>query len=78
MERMKALYKVGHQVADLGWVDFVFGCSAICQILLGKVIIRQYWHSSRARCWNSQDHIQPNPGPRPDASPCICGAIFSK
>ena len=31
---------------------------------------RQHWHSSKARWWNNQDHGQPNPGPRADASRC--------
>ena len=42
-------YRVRHLVADLGWVDFVFGCSTVSQILLGKIRISQYWHRSRAR-----------------------------
>ena len=38
-----ALYRA---VADLGWDNFVFGCSKPSQILLGQMMIRLYWHSS--------------------------------
>ena len=34
--------RVGHLVADLGWVDFVFCCSTVSQIMLGHMRIRQY------------------------------------
>ena len=58
---MSVTYRAGHLEAVLGWM------------WLGQMRIRQYWHSSRARWWNIQDHCQPNPGPRPVAvaPPCI-------
>ena len=63
-------YREGHLVADLCWVDFVLGWTAVCQILLGQVRIRQYWHTSRAKWWNSQDNCQTNPSMRQDVNPC--------
>ena len=36
------IYRVGHLVADLGWVDFVFCCSTVSQIMLGQMTIRHY------------------------------------
>ena len=64
-------YMAGHLVADLDWVDFVFGYSTVSQILLGHMRIRQCRHRSRERWWNSHYQCQPNPGPGPHASPCI-------
>ena len=52
------LHREGQRVADLGWVDFVFGFSTFSQILLGQMRIRRI---SRVRWWDSQDHGQPNP-----------------
>ena len=43
-------YSMGDtDIADLGWVDLVFGCTSVSQILLGRMRITQFWHSSRAR-----------------------------
>ena len=45
-----SLYRVGHLVVDWGWVDFVFGCSFVIQILRLQIrIMMQYWHSGSAR-----------------------------
>ena len=63
-------YRVEHLVASFGWVDFVFGSSPVCMILLRQMRIRQCWHSSRAKWWTGQDHCQPNQGQRPDAPHC--------
>ena len=54
---------------DLGWVDFVFCCSTVSQILLEQMRIRQYWHTSRAR-WCGTVKIFVKPSMRPDAPPC--------
>ena len=31
------LYRVTHLLANLGWVDFDFGCSTLCLVLPGKL-----------------------------------------
>ena len=39
--KLTRIYRVGHLVADLGWVDQVSGHSTVSQILLGQMRIRQ-------------------------------------
>ena len=34
-------FRVGHLVADLGWVDFVMGCSTVSQILSARAVENQ-------------------------------------
>ena len=34
--KSKTNYRVFHQLADLGWVDFDLGRSAVCPIVLNK------------------------------------------
>ena len=53
--------------ANLGWVDFIIGCSTVCQVLPRHMRSRQYSQSTRQ---DGEDNCQPNPGPRPDAPPC--------
>ena len=71
------LYRAGNLVTDLGWVDSVLCCSAVCQIYWGR------WKSGSIaiavieRWWNRQDHCHSNPGPRPDAPPCFACRFFS-
>ena len=38
---MSVLYRVTLVVADLGWVDYDFGHSTVCQVLLGQTGIWQ-------------------------------------
>lgn len=57
-------YRLHHLLWDLGWVDFKYGCSTVCQIMLGQTIIWQLG--------NMLEHAnqgQPNPGLRADGSP---------
>ena len=42
-------YRVAQHVSDLGWVDFDFGCSTLCLILLGLMKDRQKGQSSQVR-----------------------------
>ena len=45
---VKPIYRVAQHVADLGWVDFDFGCSTSCFILLRLVRDGQKWQISGA------------------------------
>ena len=54
-------YRVRHALWDLGWIDFDFGFSTVCPILLGQTEILQNWLGSGT---------MPNLGLRGDASPC--------
>ena len=47
-----ALYRVAHLLANLGWVDFDFGCSTLCQVLPGLMGKWQNLLSSWARWWS--------------------------
>ena len=51
-----------------GLVDFDFGHSTVCPVLLGLTGIWQKWLCGWARWWNTQ--IKVNPGLREDESPC--------
>ena len=55
--------------ANLGWVDFHFGCSTLCLVLPGLMGNWQIWLSIRARWWNLPNQSQPNPGSPGDVSP---------
>ena len=59
-------YRVTHLLANLGLVDFDFGCSTLC--LMGNW---QNWLSTWARWWNIPNQSQPNPGSPGDGPPCI-------
>ena len=37
-----AMYRVTHLRANLGWVDFHFGCSALCLVLPGTPLETVY------------------------------------
>ena len=45
------MYRVTHLLANLGWVDLDFDCSAVCPILLGLVEI---WQKRLSSCATSQ------------------------
>ena len=47
--KSKTKYRVTHLLANLGWVDFDFGCSTLCLVLLGLMGSWQNWLSSWAR-----------------------------
>ena len=32
---LMTIYRVAHLLANLGWVDFYFGCSTLCLVLPG-------------------------------------------
>ena len=69
--RWKPLYRVTHLLANLGWVDFDFGCSTLCLVLPGQMVNWQNWMRSWARWWNIPNQSQPNPGLPGDVSPYI-------
>ena len=49
---LRSVYRVAHRVSDLGWVEFDFGCSTVCQILLG---LMRYGQAE----WNMQIKVNP-------------------
>ena len=49
------------RIAGLGWVDFDFGCSTFCLVLLRLMGSWQKWLSRWASWWNITDQSQPNP-----------------
>ena len=52
---MTMYYKV---VEEMGWVDFDFGCSTVCQILLVQMGIWQNWLGTQATWWKIQfNHV---------------------
>ena len=59
------MFRVFHQLADLGRVFFDLGSSAVCPILLGQMGFRQNWLSNWAGWW-----IIPNPSLHADGTPC--------
>ena len=59
---MNTMYRVAHLLANLGCVDFDFGCSTFCLVLPGLMGLWQKWLSSWARWWNISNQSQPNPG----------------
>ena len=73
-----ALYRVAHLLANLGWVDFDFGCSTLCLFLPGLMRNWLIWMSRWAVWWNMLNHSQPNPTVRPDAPPCTTLKLISK
>ena len=54
-------------VGDMGWVDYDFCHSTLCQTLLRQMGVWQDWRGNSARWWNKG---QPNPCPQPHLSPC--------
>ena len=64
------IFRVTHLLANLGWVDLDFGCSALCLVLPGLMGNWQNWLSSWARWWNIPNQSQPIPVSPGDLSPC--------
>ena len=58
------------KVAYLGWVDYDFGHSSVCLVLLGQMGIWQNRPVNRARWWNIKNQSQPNQGTQPPESTC--------
>ena len=56
-------YSVFHQLADLGWVHFDLGSSAVCHILLRQMEFRQNRLNNRPRWSNISNLSQPIPDP---------------
>ena len=46
--RLTTYYRKAHLQANLGWVDFDFGCSTLCLVLPGLIGNWQNWLSSWA------------------------------
>ena len=55
------LYREGHLLLDLSWVDLDFGSSTFCLVLLGLVGSWQNWLCDWARWWNMPNLSQLNP-----------------
>ena len=55
-------YRVTLVVAHLGWVNYDFGHSTVCLVLLGQMGIWHNWLYSWARCWTIHHLSQPNQG----------------
>ena len=55
-------YRVTLVVAYLGWVDYNFGHSSVCLVLLWQMGIWQNRLINRARWWNIKNQSQPNHG----------------
>ena len=53
-----------------GWVDYDFGHSSVCLVLLVLMGIWQNRPVNRARWWNIKNQSQPNQGTSPPESPC--------
>ena len=54
-----SLYRVTQQVTDLGWVEFDFGFSTVCPILLGLMRDRQRGQGSGQDEWKIQIIVNP-------------------
>ena len=63
--KIKLQYRVTLVVAYLGWVDYDFGHSSVCLVLLGQMGIWQKRLVNRARWWNRQNQSPRNRGTRP-------------
>ena len=63
-------YRETHHVSDPRWVEFDFGCSTICQVLIGLMRDRQNRQSRWSRCVENPNQCQPNQGPTLDRPPC--------
>ena len=46
------MYRDGHLLANLGWVDIDLSCSTLCPVQPGLMGNWQKWLSKRARRWN--------------------------
>ena len=52
-------YREVHLLANLGWVDFDFGCSTLCLVLPGLMGYWQNWLSSWEEGGTSQIKVNP-------------------
>ena len=66
-----SIFRVTHLLANLGWVDFEFGCSTLCLVLPGLMGKWQNWLSTWSRWGNIPNQSQPNQGLPGDGPPCI-------
>ena len=57
----ETLYREGHLLADFIWVDFEFGSSTFCLVLLRLMGSWQNWLCGCARWWNIPNPSQLNP-----------------
>ena len=64
-------YRETHHVSDPRWVEFDFGCSTICQVLIGLMRDRQNRQSRWSRCVENPNQCQPNQGPTRDRPPSL-------
>ena len=55
------MYREVHLLADMGWVDFDFGSSTFCLVLLGLMGSLQNWLCGWAKWWNIRNLSQLNP-----------------
>ena len=46
------MYREVHLLADMGWVEFDFGSSTFCLVLLGLMGSLQNWLCGWAKWWN--------------------------
>ena len=53
------MYRVGLVVGYLGWVDFEFGHSFVCAVLLGQMVIWWNWLCCWSRWWNTLIKVNP-------------------
>ena len=67
-----ATYRVTHLLANLGWVDFDFGCFAILPTCSASSANFPSAKAEPGRVLNiqNQNQSQPNPGSPGDVSPC--------
>ena len=70
------LYREGHLLGQLRWVDFDFGCSILCLVLLRLMGNWQNWLTSWAQWWNIIAQSQPNPSICADGPPYINWIIW--
>ena len=63
-----------HQIADLGSIDFVLGCSTMTANS-GKFPSAP---AEMDRQWNTQNQSQPNQGFKPNGTPCSCSALINR
>ena len=62
-------FRVIHRVTDSDWVDFDFGFSTVCPILVGHMRVWKNGLRSWIRLVKHPNKSQPNLGPRPDGIP---------
>ena len=75
---MQIIYREGHLLGLLCWVDLDSGCSTLSLILLGLMGNGQNWLSSWVRWSNIIDQTQPNPIIRADAPLCTYTVVVAR